>query len=392
MAFSANRMKTEVKKLPHSEIEIRGEVDKEIFEGYRSRAVNELKKEFELPGFRKGKVPENIFLEKVPEMMVLEEMAEIAINEAYPKIVEEHKLDPIGRPEIAITKIAKDNPLGFIIKTALVPEIKLPDYKKIAVSIPKSKESTEATEKEIEDAVNEIRKMRAPKMKPSRDTVSPTKTKDNQSEAESRTEAPNNKSDNSLDTGASGTGIEIPQGGESIQPVLPEFNDEFVKTLGSFKDVAEFKEKLKENIKLEKEQAEKEKRRVKLLDTLVEKTEIDLPKIIIEEEKNKLVYQLRHDVERMGIKFNDYLKNAGKTEDDIKKEWENEAIKRAKIQFLVTEIGIKESITPTEEELSAEMKHLLEHNKGVDESRARIYLSSLLTNQKVLEWLEGQKS
>lgn len=348
-------MSSTIKKLPHSEIEISGEIPAQVFEGYRAKAISELNKDFELPGFRKGKVPEGMFLEKVPEMIILEEMAEMAINEAYPKIIEEHKLDPIGRPEISITKIAKGNPLCFTIKTALVPEVKLPDYKSVAGTVP-DEGQVEVTEKEVEDSINEIRKMRAPHLNPQPTT--------------------DNKQEKSAEEVA-------------LAPVLPEFTDEFVKTLGDFQNVAEFKTKLKENIKLEKERTSKEKRRMKILDALVEKTEIDLPKIIIEEEKNKLVHQLRYDVERLGMKFDEYLKNVNKTEDDMKNEWAGEAEKRAKIQFIITEIGIKENINPTEEELNQEVKHLLEHNNEVDEMRAKIYLSSLLTNQKVIEFLEN---
>ena len=59
----------------------------------------------------------------------------MALNEHYPKIIEEEKIDAISRPEISITKLARKNPLGFKIKTAVLPEIKLPDYKNIAKDI-----------------------------------------------------------------------------------------------------------------------------------------------------------------------------------------------------------------------------------------------------------------
>ncbi len=340
-------MKSEIKKLPHSEIEIVGEIPADVFENYRPKVIAGLKKDFELPGFRKGHVPENIFLEKIPNMIILEEMAGMAINETYPKIIEEHKLDPIGKPEVQITKLAKGNPLCFTLKTAVIPETKLPDYKKIAGDAMKEKEMISVTEEEVEKTIAEIRKSRAPK-------------------------------------------VETAMGQPAVEPVLPELTDEFVKTLGNFQNVIEFKEKLKENLKLEKERAVIEKRRVKLLDMLVQKSEIDLPRIIVEEEKNKLVYQLRHDIERFGLKFDEYLKSANKTEDDIRKEWEGEAEKRAKIQFIMSEIAKVENIFPAEEELSQEVKHLLEHNKSADESRARLYLSQVITNQKVMEFLENQ--
>lgn len=354
-------MKTEIKKLPDSEIMIAGEITNEDFETYRTKAVAVLIKDFELPGFRKGHVPESKFLEKVPEMVILEEMAGMAINEAYPKIVAEQKLDPIGRPEVSITKIAKGSPLCFTIKTAFVPEIKLPEYKKVAKEIMGVAEPVYVDEKDIDDAILDIRKMRAPKT-----NLQPTT--DNKENAEQKT--PNTP---------------------TIEPVLPELTDDFVKTLGKFENVTDFKLKLTENIKTEKERAAREKSRVKLLDALVEKTKIDLPKVIVEEEQNKLIFQLRHDIEQMGLKFDEYLKNVKKTEDDIKTEWRGEAEKRAKIQFIVTKIGLEENISPSDDELNQEVKHLIEHNKEADEPRARLYLASLITNQKVMEFLENQK-
>ena len=137
-------MKIAIKKLPNSEIEIEGELDSDLFETYFAKAVKKIGENLELDGFRKGKVPENILLSKVPEIQILEEMAELALSEQYPKILEGlpaqagekiNTLDVIGRPEISITKLARRNPLGFKIRTAVVPEVKLPDYKKIAQEI-----------------------------------------------------------------------------------------------------------------------------------------------------------------------------------------------------------------------------------------------------------------
>ncbi|MFH1608733.1 MAG: trigger factor family protein, partial [Patescibacteria group bacterium] len=160
-------LKTNVKKLPKSEIEIEGELEAEAFELYFDRALNKIGAEIEVDGFRKGKVPQNILLSKIPEIRILEEMAGMAIEEHYPKILESEKLDVISRPEISITKLARKNPLGFKIKTALMPETKLPDYKKIAKDIVSkitdTEKKIEVTEKEVEDTILDIRKSRAKK-------------------------------------------------------------------------------------------------------------------------------------------------------------------------------------------------------------------------------------
>lgn len=128
-------MKVTVKKLPKSEIEIEGEIEIDIFESYFGEALKKIGEMLELDGFRKGKIPDNILLSKVPEIRILEEMAELALSEHYPKIIEEEKIEAISRPEISITKLARKNPFGFKIKTAVLPEIKLADYKKIAKKI-----------------------------------------------------------------------------------------------------------------------------------------------------------------------------------------------------------------------------------------------------------------
>ena len=114
-------MKINIKKLPKSEVEIEGELEAEVFELYFDKALNKIGAEMEIDGFRKGKAPQNILLSKIPEIRILEEMAEMALSENYPKIMagemQNEKIDAVGRPEINITKLARNNPLGFKIKT-----------------------------------------------------------------------------------------------------------------------------------------------------------------------------------------------------------------------------------------------------------------------------------
>lgn len=165
-------MRVTVKKLPKNEIEIEGELESDLFESYFAKALKKLGENLKLDGFRKGKIPEGVLLSSIPEINILEEMANLAFSEHYPKIIEDEKIDPISRPEISITKLARKNPLGFKIKTAILPEIKLPDYKEIAKKIiseitnveknlEKEKEAKEKTrlkiiEKIIEDSILEI--------------------------------------------------------------------------------------------------------------------------------------------------------------------------------------------------------------------------------------------
>ena len=211
-------MKVSIKKLPKSEVEIEGELESEIFEGYFAAALKKIGENVELDGFRKGKVPENVLLSKIPEISILEEMAQLAFNEFYPKILAEEKIDAISRPEISITKLARKNPLGFKIKTAVLPETTLPDYKGIAKKImtPSGSplaggEDLTVSDKELEDTIMDIRKSRAPKMH----VATPPEN--------------SNLTPDPLLKG--GGGSPFPSQGKAGDEVLPELNDEFVQAL-----------------------------------------------------------------------------------------------------------------------------------------------------------------
>ena len=161
-------MQIKITKLPNSEIEIEGELEAEIFENYFAQALKKLGENVKLDGFRPGKIPESVLLSHIPESQILEEMAQLALNEHYPKIIEEEKIDVISRPEISITKLARKNPLGFKIKTAVMPAIKLPDYKKIAKEIiskiTDEEKNIVVTDEDLENTIMDIRKSRAPKI------------------------------------------------------------------------------------------------------------------------------------------------------------------------------------------------------------------------------------
>jgi trigger factor len=139
--------KLKVEKLPNSEATVVGEITTHFLDESRKKALKSLGEHANIPGFRPGKIPEEILVKNFGEMKVLEETAEVALADAYTEIMKEAKLSPIGRPEVSITKIAPKIPLEFKIKVALEPEFTLPDYKKIAKEIEINEKDSEVTEK-----------------------------------------------------------------------------------------------------------------------------------------------------------------------------------------------------------------------------------------------------
>ena len=202
-----------LEKKEGSIVEIKVEIASETIEANWDKAVKSIGEHAKLDGFRPGHVPEKILVEKVGEMVILEEAAQLAIGDVYTKVVIENNLKILGNPKIVITKIARNAPVEVTIQTTVVPEIKLPDYKKIASKAMDKKIDTEVTDKDVDQVFEEL--------------------KNHRKQAE---------------------GIEN-----------PEIDDEFAKKLGDFKSVDELRAKVKENLKNEKEYKARETRRIEML-------------------------------------------------------------------------------------------------------------------------------
>ncbi|MDE2030646.1 MAG: hypothetical protein KGI58_00045 [Patescibacteria group bacterium] len=357
-------MKTTIKKLDKSEVEISSVLPSEEFKKYESKAISHIGERLELPGFRKGKAPENVVREHATEMMILEEMAELAIQDIYPKIIEEEKIDAIGRPQVSITKIAKGEDLEFKIITAIIPEMALPDYKKLANRVKKENPEVkvEVDEAEVDKTILELRKMRAEQSR-------------------------NANHEGHEDMSAEEHAKAHPEIKESD---YPPFDDDFAKSFGDFENAEAFKNKIRENMKIEKETIEKDKLRMKIVEELLKETSGEIPEIFIQTEIDKILYRLQADITNAGLKFEDYLVQIKKTEEDLRNEWRDDAEKRAKLQIVIHNISEKENIKPTEEEITKEVDNIMTMYKDADPARARAYIENMLENEKVFTFLENQ--
>ena len=343
-----------VKKLDKSQVEITASIPNEVLETFRTQALKNINESISVDGFRKGMVPENIIVAKVGDMAILEEMSELALSKAYLDILIDNKIDAIGRPSVQVTKLAKGSPVEFKITTAIVPEFTLPDYKKIAqAEIKKSSaDDLKVSEKDIDEAILRIRKSHASHEGHDHEKMS-TEEHD-----------------------------------KAIEASMPPLTDEFVKTLGDFSDVPDFRNKLSDMIALNKKDDAREKSRIRIADAIAEATTVELPDVMVQSELERTQAQFEADIERMGVKLDDYLKHAKKSLDEIRAEWRPHAEKKAKLQLILNEISKKEKIAPTPEEIETEVNHITEHYKDADRERAGVYAETVLTNEKVFQFLE----
>lgn len=337
-------MKRNVKKLPKSQVSIEVSIPEDVFAGYKNHALKHLGEHVEIQGFRKGKAPLDLLEKEIKQAVLLEEMANHAIGEHLPKIFIEEKIDAIGRPIIQVSKVAHGNPLEFTATVAVMPEIKLPDYKKIAAKENAKKEEVSVTDEEVEKGIIELKKMRLKQ-----------------------------------------------KGEEPTEDIDPSLTDEDVKSFGPFESVEDFKKKFKENMLHEKEARAQEKVRIQTLETILKDTEVEIPDMLVQGELENLLARMKADISNMGLSFDDYLKHIKKTEEDMRTDLLPDAEKRAKSELIMYKIGEVEKLIPEKEEIEQETKRLLEIYKDADPHRARAHVTQVLSNEKVFKFLEEQK-
>ena len=322
----------------NSTVEIEGEITSEAMTRHEADVFAELQKEFELPGFRKGQVPMEMIWTKVDRMSVLEDAAEAALSEAYPDIVAEAALPMVGNPAITLTKIAPDNPLGFKIKVALRPEVKLPNYKRIGKEIMGDLVPAEVSDAELKELLNQLKGLR---------------------------------------TGADGKPLEL--------------TDESVRALGKFENLEDFKNKLRENLREEKQESARRGKREELAKKLSEESKMDLPEMLVEQEMRELHGRRHMEAERRGVSMAELLKQTGKTEEEVAKDEREYVERQLRTRFILKAIAEKEKLEPDLAEVEQNLTALRERHPEVNETYARNYVTALLRNEKVIRLISGEE-
>jgi FKBP-type peptidyl-prolyl cis-trans isomerase (trigger factor) len=339
-----------------SEREIRGEIPLFLVRKLKNEALRHIGDSVVIDGFRKGHVPEDILRKQVGDMTILEEIAERGLKKAYPAILKDFNIPAIGRPSISVTKLAWDNPVGFTITTAVIPSIELPDYKLKAENVISKLEPTDnsVSEKELDQALITIRRNIAHQELHQQQNISP----DDHSHPK----------------------IEDAD--------LPPLTAEYVKKLGNFENVDDFKSKVKENLKRDKGYKESEKKRLAIIDELIATSTINLPNILTESELDRMHAEFEGQMTRMGIKIDEYYTHIKKTPEEMRTEWRPDAEKRAKLELILAEIAKRENIMPPQDKIDLETAHILEHHKDADKENVRLHVASMITRELVFKFLE----
>ncbi len=146
-------MKSNVETLSPTRVKISVEVAFEELSPYIADAYKKLASQINVPGFRKGKVPAAMVEQRIGRPAILDEAINAALPEFYGQAAREHTLLVIGRPVVDIKEFKDNEKLDFTVEVSVRPEVTLPDFSKITVTV----DNAEVTDADLDEQIDELR-------------------------------------------------------------------------------------------------------------------------------------------------------------------------------------------------------------------------------------------
>ena len=381
-------------------------------------AFNRVKKTLNVPGFRKGKVPRQIFNKMFGEESLYQDALNAVLPEAYANAVAESNIKPVAQPEIDVESMEKDSTWVLTAKVTVEPEVKLGQYKDLEVKA----RSTEVTDEEVDAEIKKLQEQQAELV-----------LKEDQPAAEGDTVVIDfeGKVDGVAFDGGKGENYSLELGSNTFIPgfedqlvghkagetvevnvtfpeeyhaedlkgkdavfettihevktkELPELDDEFAKDVDEEVDtLVELKAKTRERLEAQKQNVAKEAIQEEVIDKAVENAEIgEIPGAMIEEDVHRQMDQYLAGLQQQGISADMYYKLTGSSEEDLHKQFESGAQKRVETNLVLEAIVAAEDIKASEEEINAEIKELAAQY-GMEEAAVRSALSDDMLNHDI---------
>lgn len=423
-------MNASVEKLPKSRVRLRIEIPPDEVRPFLERAARDLSNEQTPKGFRPGSAPFEVMRNTVGD----EKIAERALKALVPKtyvavLLEREEIEAIGPPEVKVGTIAFDAPWTYHATVAVLPEVKLGQYR----GLKGERRAVTVEASEVEREIEAIRKMRASYLTVPR----PAKLGDRvevdvagrvdkvllpmgeqkrqplllgeghvipgfeehlcgMNEGETKTFSvmfPSNHHRSDLQ----GRNVEFQVTMHTVQQrILPALDDAFAKGLGNFQNLQDLNEKLAQNIREEKERHERERLQQEFLDQVVAAARYgEFPELLVERELDTMLAELQEGVSAMGLAFDAYLAQVRKTKDELRAGMTGQALRRIRAGLALRAVAKAENLAATADEVEAEVNEVLKRFPNPAEAEKRLDLDVLrdvaegsVRNRKVFALLE----
>ncbi len=415
-----------MKNVHDIEIEIKGTEWETILDDTFKKKVKDMR----IDGFRKGKCPKNVYLQKFGVESLFMDAVDAAASKAYASAINDNNLVPVCEPKMDVKEIDKDH-VKFVFTIITKPEVKLGKYKDLGVK----KDAVKVTKKEIEEEVARLASRFA-------DIV----VKENGKVEEGNTAVIDFEGyvDGEKLDGGSGANYPLEIGSHTFIPgfeegvvgmevgetktlnltfpeeytkelsgkdvkfdvtvreikerVLPELNEDFYADLGfeNIKTEEEFNKEIKKVIEERKNEEAKNKYVDEVLEAAAKNMKVELNEEIIDDEVHRMLNQFGQQLQMQGISLDQYLQFTGANHEDMHKQMAPEAEKRVKYRYLIEAVADEEKIEISDEDAQAEAENMAAEY-GVDKTEFLTHFGGLevvkydMRMRKALEILGEEK-
>ncbi|EEU7817340.1 trigger factor [Listeria monocytogenes] len=387
------------------------EIEQEKVKEGLDRAFVKVRKTLNVPGFRKGKVPRQIFNQRFGEEALYQDALDILLPEVYSAAIDEAGIDPVDTPQVNIESMEKGETWVLTAEVTVKPEVKLGDYKGLEVE----KRETELTTEELEAELKQLQERQAELVvkedapAENGDTVILDFEGFKDGVAFEGGQAENHSLE--LGSGQFIPGFEeklvgLKAGDEADieltfpeeyhaedlagQPVVfkvklheiktkevPALDDELAKDLDEeVETLDELKEKISKRLQEAKEESVAQAKQEEVIAKAVENAEVDIPHAMVHHEADHLMNHFAQDLQAQGLTPELYYQFTGQTEEAMHAQMEKDAEKRVKMNLVLEAIAEAENIEPTEEAIDEEISTLAE-KYGMEKDAVRAALGDM---------------
>jgi trigger factor len=398
-------MTSKLELLGNNKAKLEIEVSPEDFKEGMHEAYMKVRGKYFVPGWRKGKAPQNLIENHYGEGVFYEEAFEAVFPKAFDEAVAEHKLEVVSRPDIDILKIGKNEGVAFTAEVFLKPEVTLGQYKGVEVTKNEDKVGAKEVNEELEKIRNQnVRWVEVERPAAMGDTVvmdysgSVDGVKFDGGTAEGQTlELGSEKFIPGFEEQVVGLSAgeqkDITVRFPAEYPVpdltdkeavfalniisvkekeLPALDDEFAQDVSEFETLTDYKKDIKKNLKKAAEERAKSQVEDEILKKIVEDSKVEIPEPMIEQQTNYQMQQLSYQLMYQGMKLEDYLKYTGKTIDELKADYHEGSERQVKMRLCLEAMIKAENITASDEDVEKHIEKLAEGAKKTPEEYKKL--------------------
>ena len=380
------------------------------------KAFKKVVKQVQAPGFRKGKMPRQMFEKMYGVEALYNDALDFILPEAYANAVEEAGVEPIDRPEIDIEQMEKGKTLIFKAVVTLKPEVKLGDYKGLEVT----RQETEVTDEEIEAQLQDRQKAFAEMVVKEDGTVENGDTIKLDFEGFVDGEAfeggKAEQYDLEIGSGSFIPGFEeqlvgLKQGEEKdvevnfpeeyhaaelagkpavfkvkVQEIkakeVPELDDELAKEIDEeVESLDALRAKLKETTLEEKKAASETALRDDLVEAAARNAEVEIPEVMVNSEVDRMMGEFEQRLQMQGMNLELYFQFSGQNEEALRTQMNDDAQNRVRVSLVLEAIGKAENVEVAEEDINAELEKMSEQfGMDVEQIKKTLGGTSVLEN------------